>query len=231
MTKGSDSVSPGYPRRLEALTALARDHAAWSRAELERRHGQPAGPGDLFVLPATADLPVEWAVLERRPEGRGKLLVVPADTNPLTGAADVEVGEEDPGGPLSLRCRFGVWLDAAWFDPEHRSGVLAPEMVAEALERYRQVESGNLAPSPLAEETEADPEYREWIRDVPDRARELATASPQPVVKRFPTGCGLAVASSLARSGTSRIHSLYSGSASVSSASGEGARFPDSTWR
>src|SRR6185295_7877789 len=184
MTKGSDSVSPGYPRRLEALTALARDHAAWSRAELERRHGQPAGPGDLFVLPATADLPVEWAVLERRPGGRGKLLVVPADTNPLAGTADVEVRENHPGGPLSLRCRFGVWLDSVSFDPDLRSGVLAPEAVAEALDRHRQVESGSLAPSPLAEEVDADPEYREWIREVPERARTLA-ASSRPVVKRF----------------------------------------------
>ncbi len=185
MTNGSDSGSPEYPRRLEALAAQARERALRSEAELERRRGQPAGPGDLFVLPATAELPVEWAVLERRPEGRGKLLVVPADTNPLAGAADVEVGEEDPGGPLSLRCRFGVWLDAVRFDPEHRSGVLAPETVAETRERYRQVESGTLAPSPLAEEAEADPEYREWIREVPKRARELVTASPQPAVKRF----------------------------------------------
>lgn len=67
MTKGSEPVSPVQPRqRLEALAAKARDRAAKSAAELERRRGQPAGPGDLFVLPATADLPVEWAVLERR---------------------------------------------------------------------------------------------------------------------------------------------------------------------
>src|SRR6185295_19446846 len=100
MTNGSDSGSLEYPRRLEALAAQARELAVRTEAELERRRGQPAAPGDLFVLPATADLPVEWAILERRPEGRGKLLVVPADTNPLVGTADVEVGEEDPGGPL-----------------------------------------------------------------------------------------------------------------------------------
>ncbi len=173
MTKGSDPVSPEHPRqRLEALAAQARDRAARSAAELASRRGQPAGPGDLFVLPATADLPVEWAVLERRSEGRGQLLVVPADTHPLLGTADVEVGEEAPGGPLSLRCRFGVWLDAALFDPELRSGALAPEAVAEALTRYREAESGDLTPSPLAEEVDADPEYRDWIREGPARATE-----------------------------------------------------------
>lgn len=187
MTKGTDPISPEYPPSLEALAAQARDRALQAEAELERRHGQPAGPGDLFVLPATADLPVEWAVLERRSEGRGKLLVVPADTNPLAGAADVEVGEEDPGGPLSLRCRFGVWLDAVWFDPELRSGTLAPKTVAEALDRHCQIESGMLEPSSLAEEVDADPEYQEWMREVPERARKLATAGPKPEVKRFPS--------------------------------------------
>jgi hypothetical protein len=187
MTKGSDPDSPGPPRRLEALAAQARKRALRTEAELERRRGQPVGLGDLFVLPATADLPVEWAVLERRPEGGGKLLVVPADTNPLAGAADIEVGEEDPGGPLSLRCRFGVWLDTSRFEPELRSGVLSPEAVAEALQRHREIESGSLAPSPLAEEVDADPEYREWIRDVPECAAALAVAASRSVVKRFPS--------------------------------------------
>jgi hypothetical protein len=186
MTQGSDSISPEHRRRREALAARARDRASRSEAELARRHGQPAGPGDLFVLPATADLPVEWAVLEQR-SGDRRVLTVPADTQPLCGTADVEVAADSAGGPLSLRCRFGVWLDAALFDPELRSGALAPETVAAALDRRRQVEQGALAPSPLAEEVDADPEYQDWIRAVAEPAAALATASSPPVVKRFPS--------------------------------------------
>jgi hypothetical protein len=148
--------------------------------------GMPPEPGDLFVLAATADLPVEWAILDRRPGRSGELLAVPADTRPLAGSADVEVPAELSGGPLSLRCRFGVWLDAGLFEPELRSGVLAPDIVAEALHRFHQVESGDLEASPLAEEVDADPEYADWIREVPERARALAAAA-RPAARPAPS--------------------------------------------
>ena len=146
-------------------------------------NGMPPEPGDLFVLAATADLPVEWAILDRR---AGELLAVPADTRPLAGSADVEVPAELSGGPLSLRCRFGVWLDAALFEPELRSGALTPDIVAEALQRFRRLESGDLEASPLAEEVDVDPEYADWIREVPERARALAAAA-RPAVARRPS--------------------------------------------
>ncbi len=146
--------------------------------------GGPPEPGDLFVLAATADLPVEWAILDGRPE-RGELLAVPADTNPLAGSGDVEVPATEPGGPLSLRCRFATWLDAGLFKPDLRSGSLAAETVAEARQRVRRLEHGPLETSPLAEEVDAESEYRDWIRDVPERARTLALAA-RPGVARKP---------------------------------------------
>ena len=149
--------------------------------------GMPPEPGDLFVLAATADLPVEWAILDRRPGRVAELLAVPADTRLLAGSADVEVPAELSGGPLSLRCRFGVWLDAGLFEPKLRSGALEPDIVAEALQRCRRLESGDLEASPLAEEVDADPEYADWIREVPERARALAAAARPvawPVVAR-----------------------------------------------
>lgn len=178
-------MAPEPPRqRLEKLAAQARERAQGLAAELERRRGLPAGPGDLFVLPAMADIPVEWAILER---GTGvKLLAVPADAGMPAGTADVEVLADAPGGPLSLRCRFGVWLDGTIFEPRLRSGVLAPETVTQALHRFRQVEAGNLKGSPLAEEVDADPEYVDWIRDVPQRARELALAPKPSNVRPLP---------------------------------------------
>jgi hypothetical protein len=174
--------------RKEELAAQAQGRAQELAAELARRRGLPAEPGDLFVLPATSELPVEWAILERGTGG--KLLAVPADSGLPAGTADVEVPADAPGGPLSLRCRFGVWLEGALFKPDLRSGVLAPETVAEALHRVRQVESGTLAGSPLGEEVDADPEYRDWIRDVPERARELAVAALPSNVRRFPVRFG-----------------------------------------
>lgn len=182
-------MAPDSPRqRLERLAAQAQERALGLKAELERRRGQPAGPGDLFVLPATADLPVEWAILERGT--RGKLLAVPADSGLPAGTADFEIPADAPGGPLSLRCRFGVWLEGTIFEPRLRSGALAPETVAEALRCFRQVESGRPGGSPLREEVDADPEYVDWIRDVPERARELAVAAQPSNVRQFPVRSG-----------------------------------------
>jgi len=182
-------MAPETPRqRMEKLAAQAQGRAQELAAERARRSGLPAEPGDLFVLPATSELPVEWAILERGTGG--KLLAVPADSGLPAGTADVEVPANAPGGPLSLRCRFGVWLEDAAFRPNLRSGVLAPETVAEALHRVRQVESGTLAGSPLGEEVDADPEYVDWIRDVPERARDLAVVALSSNVRRFPVRLG-----------------------------------------
>lgn len=184
MTESPDSVQPETRMRLEALASKAHSRSAELAAGLERRRGLPAAPGDLFVLPATADLPVEWAILERGTGG--KLLAVPADSGLPAGTADVFVPDGTPGGPLSLRCRYGVWLDGALFAPDLRSGTLAPETVAEAQNRIRQIEAGALEGSPLAEEVDADPEYADWIRDVPERARELASAARASTPRQSP---------------------------------------------
>jgi hypothetical protein len=171
--------------RLTALALRAREGVARLAAQRAHQGGRPA-PGDLFILAATGDLPVEWAILDRRPAASGELLAVPADAYPATGSADVEVPAEAPGGPLNLRCRFSVWLDAGLFAAATRSGSLAPETVAEALQRLRGLAAGTLEPSPLAEEVDADPEYVDWIRDVPERARTLALAAHrQPSPRRW----------------------------------------------
>ncbi len=134
----------------------------------------PAEPGDLFVLRATADLPIEWAILERR---EGRLLAVPADTNPLVGTGDLAVGPEALAGPLTLRCRFAVWLDAGACDSELRTGTLAPETLSAARRCHRRLAAGARTSSPLAEEVDVDSEYRDWLRDVLEPARTLASAA------------------------------------------------------
>ena len=162
------------PDRLDDLHKQARERSMQIRSGREERRGPE--PGDLFVLPETADLSVEWAVLARHPRDPGLLLAVPADANPLTGSADVEVPEGEPGGPLNLRCRFGVWIDAGAFAPERRTGALEPAAVEEARRKRRELEWGEPSASPLAWEVDADPEYRDWLADTAAPAREALEA-------------------------------------------------------
>jgi hypothetical protein len=141
-----------------------------------------AEPGGLYVLRATCDLPVEWALLDRR---GGQRLAVPADTHPLAGTGDFEVRAEALAGPLILRCRFGVWLQAEAFESGLRTGTLAPGTLAEAQVCHHRLVSGVRLSSPLAEEADVDPEYRDWVRDVLEPARTLASAGLQEKTERF----------------------------------------------
>jgi hypothetical protein len=133
-----------------------------------------AEPGGLYVLRATRDLPVEWALLDRR---GGQRLAVPADTHPLAGTGDFEVRAEALAGPLILRCRFGVWLEAEAFEPGLRTGTLAPGTLAGAQVCHHRLVSGVRVSSPLAQEADVDPEYRDWVRHVLEPARTLASAA------------------------------------------------------
>lgn len=142
----------------------------------------PAAPGDLCVLRATSGLPVEWAILEQRD---GRLLAVPADTNPAVGSGDLAVGAEALAGPLTLRCRFAVWLEAEACDPELRTGRLAPETLSAARRCHRRLAAGARLSSPLAEEVDVDIEYRDWLRDVLEPARTLASAVAGKKIERF----------------------------------------------
>lgn len=120
-------------------------------------------PGALFVLPETADHPVEWALLE--PAGDA-WLAVPADTNPLVGPGDVWLPAGRPPGPLCLRCRFGTLLSRSLVVHGRSTGSLPEDVRRRALETRRLHERGELEPGPLAVETADDPEYRDWERDV-----------------------------------------------------------------
>lgn len=157
--------------RWDELRKEARKRSERNRAEREERGGGAPEPGDLFVLPETADFSVEWAILDRDPGPPERFHAVPADANPLAGSADVEVPAGEPGGPLNLRCRYGVWIDAEAFDPERRTGALAPDAVEEARRKRRELEQGEPSASPLAWEVDADPEYQDWIADTAAPAR------------------------------------------------------------
>ncbi len=157
-----------------------RSHAA-ACSELGERSGEAPRPADVFLLASTGELPVEWAVLEREAGGRGRLLAVPADSNPLVGSADVAVPEEASCGPLTLRCGFGVRLAAASFDPEMRTGTLPAEVLEQARRRWRDAREG-ISGEPARESDDDDPEYHRWIEEVLEPA--LAAVEPAAVESR-----------------------------------------------
>jgi hypothetical protein len=174
-------IEPGRRESMRRATTEALARFGRLEEELNRRRDQPAEPGDLWVFPQTADLPLEWLVLERHPTDSRRVLVVPADTNPVSGPADVAVPKTAPCGPLRLRCGYGTWVDSPEGGRARRTGLVEAEVVQQARERYAalKAEPGGGEPETV------DPEYEDWVDDVVRRGtRALTVAGGRPPVQK-----------------------------------------------
>jgi hypothetical protein len=156
---------------LQAAIAQAEKKCASARA-IER--SGPAEPGDLFDFAFPADPLLVWAVVLVHPDDPYLLYAIPADLNPLQGAADVAVPEHSMAGPLTLRCGCGMWIRQTDFGSGRRSGVLESIHVAEARRRLSQLARGQAEGGEDQEETDSDPDYADWIEDVSEAAQALA---------------------------------------------------------
>lgn len=168
--------------RLEAL----RRWTGEARAAIEPTRPSPRTlrAGDVYLLPATSDFPIEWAVLDAGP-GIARPLLVPADAQPLVGHADCVVPSSEPGAPRTLRCGFGLRVPETAFDPQtwKRTGSLSPETLRQARQRHREASET----SDLQGSADEDPEYLNWVAEVLEPAREaLEAASPAEVIELRP---------------------------------------------
>ncbi|MEM7588315.1 MAG: hypothetical protein AAF560_33315 [Acidobacteriota bacterium] len=125
----------------------------------QRRQGPPE-VGDIFLSRRTAEVPVEWLVMETGDDGR--LRVMPLDDFPFVGSRDLELPARSLGGAGVLRCDLGEWVEPDAFEPELRTGALSlPEM--ETVRRKQlAVEAWTPGGSLLEEVIDGDPEYRAW---------------------------------------------------------------------
>ena len=167
----SEETLSGRQRELAAAAAAA---ARRLRSAVDRTPGRPAEVGEVFVLEATSDVPVEWALLDRR-DAEGPFLAVPGDSHPFLGSRDIEV--ETSTGVLSLRCQAGIWLEPAVFKPDLRVGALEPDDLERARLKTREVAQRGFVPDPFLEEVDLSPEYEEWMREVIHPARAAAGSS------------------------------------------------------
>jgi len=148
------------------------------RSHAEPRDSQPRDsppraprPGDLYVLSTTAELPLEWAVVDISTRDPGRLRLVPADTLARAGRDDVTVPETDPCAPLTLRCGFWVWVRRKYLESQRRTGSLSSEAVEQARQRLHEIDMEDPnEPIPRASGID-DPEYRNWVKEILQPAR------------------------------------------------------------
>ena len=168
----SGEAPMNHRARLLEETRQAYSRRAALQAELHARADRPPETGDVFAVERTADFGVEWVVLAHEGADARRLLAVPADGGALLGSGDLEIPESAPAGALILRCRFGTWLDAALLSKGRRVGVLAADDVERARERWSAIARGETVGSKLERETDADPEYQDWIEDFLEPAQQ-----------------------------------------------------------
>ncbi len=153
-----------------SLEALDRYRSA--QEALAEGGDRPPAPGDVYVLEATGDFDVEWAILAHDPADASRFLLVPADGHVLAGSADVELGDDSPVGSLTLRCRFATWAGAELLRPDLRVGVLGSEDLARVRRRWLEVGDGKETGDVLGREVDDDPGYQDWTRGVLVPARQ-----------------------------------------------------------
>ena len=168
---------------VDARAAAAVSEHDAIRAELERRRDEPPRPGDLYVMAEAVEQPLEWLVVDADPARSGRLWVVPADSQPLVGSADIAVADDQPGGPLALRCGHGVEIDAALLVAEMRTGSIASEILDRVRDKRRQLADDQVDASTEQVETDADPEYAMWIEDIVAPARAALGAAGRPPLR------------------------------------------------
>jgi len=121
--------------------------------------------GDLFVFNSAIELDVEWLVVRQLDE-EPIMLVVPGDSYPQNGPADVPV----PGRPLWLRCGQAIWVPKQSLD----LGVCVGQVTEDTLNLVKKVIAamarGTYVTTAEQVVVDDDPEYQEHLQDV-SRAR------------------------------------------------------------
>ncbi len=157
---------------LAAASFEALDRYQEERDALTADDQRPPAPGDVYVLAATKDSGLEWAILAHDAADGSRFLVVPADGHVLAGSADVEVGDDSSVGALTLRCRFAAWTGVELLRSDLRVGVLETEDLVRARQRWLDVGDGRVTGDVLGREVDDDPRYQDWVDEVLEPARQ-----------------------------------------------------------
>ena len=156
------------------LLAHTRQRAEQYRDEHRSRSTSSGKPclGDLYLFEAQSDPFVQWVLVAQDPADSKRFLAIPADAHFLVGSGDVSLPDQASLGALTLRCRFGVWIDASQLKPEQRIGVLASSFATQARQRWFELGQDEVRCTVLEREVDDDPEYQDWVKDVLQPARQ-----------------------------------------------------------
>ncbi len=117
--------------------------------------------GDLFVLEATREQPVQWLLVDRR----GELdLVAPVDSCPYLSTTDVRVEESTTQTPLVARTASATWIPRGSLTRDGWCGRLAKDGLDAVCSLRREIGERSVESTP--QDTVVASELRGWIERV-----------------------------------------------------------------
>lgn len=167
-------------RRLESAQRRIRDERRALAAALTARGTEPQA-GDVYRFPRTDSAPATdllaepeavvwgqspplWVVVGRHDQDPDAWLVVQADDVTLAGTPDVPIPADAMVGPLTVRCGLSHWLPVAFLAEARRVAVVEDWHLERIVEKTREIFAFELIGSPGQAETDADPDYQDWMR-------------------------------------------------------------------
>lgn len=163
------------------ILAASRRTAAGQQASEFGTDARLAQVGDLVLLAASAEFPVEWLLLEPDPEQEGQFLAVPADTNPVAGSHDFPLPATASLAPLTLRLAVPLSIQVpARGTSATKRGSLQPDLLQRALVLRQEILRGQVKASERQRETDVDPDYEDWMREVVEPALDAVRRSARP---------------------------------------------------
>ena len=124
--------------------------------------------GDLFVFNSAVELDVEWLVVRQLDE-EPIMLVVPGDSMPLAGPADVPV----PGRVLWFRCGQACWIPRQSLDLGVRVGQVTEDTLSLVKKVIAAMARGTYVATAEQTVVADDLEYQYHIEDVVKARLEL----------------------------------------------------------
>jgi hypothetical protein len=148
--------------------------------EFSKRPNYPQA-GDIFVFAYSETMGLQWVILHSDDtKSHHWLLTVPADGVPMVGSNDVELSKNALCSPLTLRCKQGLWIRDKDFDINLRVGILEKWDLQRALDKEKQISTGNLRSTLSQQQMDDDLDYEEWMEQV-IQGREVLIQSLQAI--------------------------------------------------
>lgn len=128
--------------------------------------GEAVACGDRFIFKDACNIAVFWVAVRQNRDDPKLWYFVAADTMTYIGSSDVATDDHSGEAGLVLRCGNGLWLRETDLDKGVYLGRVESSVIDYATEKLQLMVMGELVGSPLAELTDIDSDYLDWIEQI-----------------------------------------------------------------